>query len=343
MGHQIYMQRCLELARNGLGSTSPNPLVGSVIVNNDVIIGEGWHHRAGEPHAEVNAIESVADKTLLKDSTLYVNLEPCSHHGRTPPCADLIVSCGIPRVVISNIDTHSAVAGKGIERMRTAGIEVLTGVLEKEGRWLNRRFFCYHEKARPYVILKWAQTKDGFMDRERSEGSTGINWITADETQSLVHMWRTQEDAIMIGNRTLVNDNPSLTARSFTGKDPVPVVLSSGNELPEHLNLPGNTNSIFITTNKQLKLPAASVVHVTKDQNHPETWLRILKEREVLSVIVEGGATLIRSFLEAELWDEIRVLTGTPEFQKGLGAPVLPDNSHHSVMFGQDTLNIYYK
>jgi diaminohydroxyphosphoribosylaminopyrimidine deaminase/5-amino-6-(5-phosphoribosylamino)uracil reductase len=344
MNHKLYMQRCLELARNGLGSASPNPMVGSVIVWRNQIIGEGWHHRAGEPHAEVNAITSVKNKDLLNESTLYVNLEPCSHHGRTPPCADLIISHSIPKVVIANKDPHQAVAGKGIERLRIAGVEVIDGVLKEEGRWLNRRFFCRHELGRPYVILKWAQTRDGFMDRDRASDDIGINWISQPESQSLVHQWRAQEDAIMIGNQTLVNDNPSLTTRYFKGSNPLPIVISAaGKQLPVNAELMNNPKLHIITTNKDLQLPQGTVHVLEAADQHPQAWLEVLNELDILSVIVEGGSKLIHSFIDADLWDEARVLTGITDFGTGLKAPQLPIVPVDERHFGRDLLKLYLK
>ena len=341
MNHEIYMRRCLELARNGLGTASPNPMVGSVIVFRDKIIGEGWHHKAGEPHAEVIAINQVSDKSLLKESTIYVNLEPCSHHGRTPPCADLILSHSIPRVVIANIDPHKAVAGSGIERLRNAGIEVISGVLEDDGRWLNRRFFCRHEMGRPYVILKWAQSRDGFMDTLRRPGQHGINWITHTETQSLVHQWRSQEDAIMIGRKTLINDNPSLTTRFYAGKNPIPILITSGNLPSKENQLLQNQELHIITNNKDLSPTHPNVHYLNNSEHNPGSWLRILSELGVLSVMVEGGAKLIASFIEADLWDEARVLCGTSFFEQGLKAPSIHQNPAAETEFGKDRLKVY--
>ncbi|HPS82727.1 MAG TPA: bifunctional diaminohydroxyphosphoribosylaminopyrimidine deaminase/5-amino-6-(5-phosphoribosylamino)uracil reductase RibD, partial [Bacteroidales bacterium] len=204
--NEHYMQRCLQLAENGSGRTEPNPYVGAVIVHQGKIIGEGFHEQFGGPHAEVNAVAAVAEKQMLKDSTLYVNLEPCSHHGKTPPCADLIIRCGIPRVVIAMQDPNELVSGNGIQKLTEAGIEVKTGILEQQARWLNRRFITFHSKKRPYVILKWAQTKDGFIDIDRSIPAADLqsNWITGPELKTLVHRWRAQEQAILIGYNTLV-------------------------------------------------------------------------------------------------------------------------------------------
>ena len=225
MVDETYMRRCLQLAALGLGSTSPNPMVGAVIVRDGVIIGEGYHHRCGEAHAEVNAINSVNDKELLKSSTLYVNLEPCSHFGKTPPCADAIIRHGIPKVVIGSIDYHDKVNGNGVRKLREAGVQVVENVCREECEELNRRFFTFHRKHRPYIILKWAQTRDGFMDIDRSEGNVNSYWITNYALKVLTHKWRSEEDAILVGYRTMQNDRPQLTTREYPGKDPQRFVM----------------------------------------------------------------------------------------------------------------------
>lgn len=336
------MQRCIELARNALGHTYPNPLVGSVVVYKGKIIGEGWHHKAGEAHAEVNAINNVRDQSLFSQSTIYVNLEPCAHHGKTPPCADLIIKNAIPRVVISNFDPHSAVAGKGVERLRKAGIEVITGVLKEKGERLNQRFFCFHEKNRPYVILKWAESADGFLDKDRTEAETGINWITQAETQCLVHQWRAQSDAIMVGGNTVSNDNPRLNVRSYSGQDPRPVIISSKNILEDNYHLNQNSELIWITTNPGIQHKYVEVVLVNQAENHPAGWLVELKKRNIQSIMVEGGASLLQSFIDAGVWDEARVLIGESLFHRGLKAPVLKHPATASTYFGKDLLKLHY-
>lgn len=230
--HESYMKRCIELARNGAFFAAPNPMVGSVIVHNNTIIGEGYHAVCGQAHAEVNAVNSVKDKSLLKDSTIYVTLEPCAHFGKTPPCSDLIVEMGIPKVVIGCVDSFSEVAGKSIEKLKKAGAEVIVGVLEEECRDLNKRFFTFHEKKRPYVILKWAQTKDGFIDKlpEDKDRKGGVA-ISGPEAKRLVHTWRAEEQAILVGKNTVLNDNPSLTVREIEGPNPVRIILDSNGSL----------------------------------------------------------------------------------------------------------------
>jgi diaminohydroxyphosphoribosylaminopyrimidine deaminase/5-amino-6-(5-phosphoribosylamino)uracil reductase len=238
-GHNIFMKRCLEIASKAEGETYPNPLVGSVIVHEGKIIGEGYHIRAGEKHAEITAIDSVSDKSLLKDSTLYVNLEPCSHYGKTPPCADALISYGIPRVVIGTIDTSDKVSGGGIRLLQNAGCEVITGVLEKECRRINRRFFTFNEKKRPYITLKWAQSADGYLDKVREKDkNNGINWITGKPERILVHKWRATEEAILAGAGTVRTDNPILNVREWPGRQPVKLILSGSGTID-------NNSSVF--------------------------------------------------------------------------------------------------
>ena len=335
MNHEVYMRRCFELAKNGMGYTTPNPLVGSVIVCGSEIIGEGWHHKAGTAHAEVNAIKDVRDSDLLAKSRLYVNLEPCSHYGRTPPCADLIIESKIPRVVISNLDPHKAVAGKGIERLRNAGVEVVTSVLEPEGAHLNRRFFCFHKKKRPYIILKWAQSEDGFLDKTREKDTVGVNWITQAETQSLVHKWRSEEDAILIGGNTLLNDNPSLTTRAYTGKNAIPLVWSSQDHHDSKLNLSQKESTIFL--NQLIDSDEE------KSRINVHRVVQKLADRNILSVLVEGGAATLKSFLEAGLWDEARVITGNKTFKEGLKAPVIKAKPGKEMRFSSDVIHYYFK
>ena len=236
--HEKFMQRCIDLARLGAGNTAPNPMVGSVIVYDGKIIGEGYHRRNGEAHAEVNAINSVNDKSLLRHASLYVNLEPCAHYGKTPPCANLIASIGIPNVIIGSVDSAAHVSGKGIQILKDAGCEVTTGVLESESRELNKRFFTFHEKKRPYIILKWAQTKDGFIDILRNNNcSVEPTWITNEYAKTLVHKWRSEEQAILIGTNTALADNPSLTTRLWKGKNPIRIVFDRNLRLPQGLRV----------------------------------------------------------------------------------------------------------
>lgn len=320
-----YMERCLFLAKLGMGKTAPNPMVGSVIVYNGQVIGEGYHKKYGDFHAEVNAINSVEDQSLLPESTLYVNLEPCAHHGKTPPCADLIIDKKIKRVVIGCVDSYAEVAGKGIERMRKNGIIVDVGILEKESRELNARFFTFHEQKRPYIILKWAQTLDGFIDISDSQkkDSKGL-WITNNLCKKHVHKWRTQEQAILVGTKTALKDNPQLTVREWEGRNPIRLVLDKSLRLPENLHLFDNTVETYVFTEQPKDgLPNLSFIKV----NFNNLWKEVfdfLYSKNIQSVIVEGGAEVLRSLIEAELWDEARVFVGNKYFFDGVAAPKLP-------------------
>lgn len=337
------MDRCLQLAAMAQGHTYPNPMVGSVIVHQGKIIGEGYHQKAGEPHAEVNAINSVKDQSLLASSTLYVNLEPCAHFGKTPPCSDLIIEKQIPRVVIGCIDSFSQVAGKGIERMRHAGIEVLAGIREMESRELNRRFFTFHEKKQPYIVLKWAQSMDGFIDFERGPENFGQpNWITNEWARRAVHQRRTLEQAILVGTHTALKDNPSLTIRDWHGNQPLRMVLDQHLSLPSSLKLFDHQHPTWVITAKS-KHPQKNLEYKTIDfsQNILSQLLDILYKNEIQSIIVEGGAILLQSFLDQGLWDEINLFTGSCWFQKGVNAPRFKGHLYEKKAFGDSILFVY--
>ena len=295
---EVYMSRCLQLAALGLGKVQPNPMVGAVIVHQDKIIGEGWHRQYGQAHAEINAFASVTQPELLKESTMYVSLEPCSHFGKTPPCADAIIRYGIPKVVIGTVDSNAKVNGGGIKKLQEAGIEVVAGVLQDQCKELNRRFFTFHEKKRPYVILKWAMTRNGFMDIDRSENSNGQYWITNHELKTIVHQWRSEEDAILIGYNTMVNDKPQLTTRLFPGKDPQRFVCQRNSENSE-----------------------ISYYQILSEE--PAEALQQLYEKKIQSVIVEGGCKTLQRFIDSRLWDEARILIGDQVWNSGLKAPLL--------------------
>ncbi len=318
---EIFMHRCLELARLGMGDVAPNPMVGCVVVHNGEIIGEGYHQKFGEPHAEVNAIRSVRDPELLAHSTLYVSLEPCAHFGKTPPCCDLIIEKQITRVVIGTVDPFARVAGKGIERMKDAGINVQVGVLETECRELNCRFFTFHEKKRPYIILKWAQTLDGFIDTDRTE-TTHPTWITNALAKRLVHKQRSEESAILIGTNTAQCDNPSLTVREWTGSQPLRLVIDRTARLDERLHIfDGKMPTWVFTGIVRPDQENLKFITLNFGQNIIPQMLSALHERNILSVIVEGGCELLTSFLEMGLWDEAFVYTGNQFFGKGVAAP----------------------
>ncbi|MGQ1945859.1 bifunctional diaminohydroxyphosphoribosylaminopyrimidine deaminase/5-amino-6-(5-phosphoribosylamino)uracil reductase RibD [Geofilum sp. OHC36d9] len=318
-----YMQRCLDLARQAEGLTQPNPMVGSVVVHNNQIIGEGFHQKAGLPHAEVNAINSVKNQSLLKESTLYVNLEPCAHYGKTPPCSLLIIKKKIPRVVIGCTDSFSAVSGKGIQMLKEAGINVVVGTLGKESREINRRFFTFHEQQRPYVILKWAQTRDGLIDYNRkAETDNRPNWITSESTRRLVHLWRSREQSIMVGSVTALKDNPSLTVRDWSGPHPLRIVLDRKNALPRHLALfDGTIPTLLFTGHKDESLQKVEQIVVPSNTMPVHFILNTLFKRGIQSLIVEGGAKLLNAFIESGLWDEARVFTGNKWFENGIKAP----------------------
>lgn len=337
-----YMQRALQLAKLGGVSVSPNPLVGAVIVHQDEIIGEGYHQKFGEAHAEVNAVNSVKDKSLFPESTIYVTLEPCSHFGKTPPCADLLVRSQFKRVVIAQIDPFSEVSGRGIEKLRNAGIQVDCGILETEAKELNKRFITFHTKKRPFVTLKWAQTSDGFMDRDRSEqNQTGINWISQPETKVITHQLRTSEQAILVGWRTVQNDNPSLTARAFAGTNPIRIVLDPQLQASQNATLFTDGLRTLILNGKEENV-SGPVQYVKLENFSPESILSKLHELQINSVIIEGGAFTLTQFIESGLWDEALVIVGEHEFKSGMKAPVLSKMINHQVPFGNDLLNYYH-
>ncbi|MDR1883096.1 MAG: bifunctional diaminohydroxyphosphoribosylaminopyrimidine deaminase/5-amino-6-(5-phosphoribosylamino)uracil reductase RibD [Prevotella sp.] len=320
-----YMYRCLQLAQNGKEFTSPNPAVGAVIVHKSKIIGEGYHRRYGDAHAEVNAVNSVQDKSLLKDSTIYVSLEPCSHYGKTPPCAQLVIDSEIPKVVVACTDPFPAVSGRGIKMMRDAGIDVTTGVLEKEARTLNKEFFTAQTKNRPYIYLKWAQTQDGFIDKERNAGEKPRPTpVSNDFSRMLTHKKRAEVDAIMIGTNTAVNDNPSLTTRYWYGKNPVRIVLDRQGRIPSAYRLfDGEVKTIIFTEKDLYEKESENVIYIRTVFNESlfENIFSILKSREIGSILVEGGRALLQSLINKRLWDEAYIETSTVCFGKGVKAP----------------------
>lgn len=310
-----YIQRCIQLARCGAVGAPPNPMVGAVIVHDDKIIGEGYHRRCGGPHAEVNAIRSVQDESLLKESTIYVSLEPCSHYGKTPPCADLIIEKQIPRVVVGCMDPFAKVNGQGIRKLRDAGIEVVVGVLEKECLELNKRFITFHQQHRPFITLKWAQSEDGFMDAEREPNEEPVNFSTT-FTQTLVHQMRAMHQAIMVGTKTVLMDNPTLTTRLWEGPNPLRVTIDRKGVLPESVNL------------KDGKIP--TVIYQTGDIKE---ILDDLYKRGIQSLMVEGGAQLLQHFMDEGLWDEARVEVAPFVLGNGVFAPKM-----RNAEFLQETL-----
>ena len=319
-----YMSRCLQLAQNGVGHVSPNPMVGAVLVCNDIIIGEGSHLRYGEAHAEPNAINAVKNKQLLAQSTLYVNLEPCSHYGKTPPCANLIVQSQIPRVVIGTLDPNPKVAGRGVEILRKAGVEVVVGVLEDECRELNKRFFIFQERNRPYVLLKWAQTADGFIDRNRTSKSELPLAISNETTKMLTHKMRSENQAILVGANTVLLDNPSLTVRNWSGRSPVRIAIDRLGRIPtDYKMLDGQIQTIVFSEKYRENEPNLEFVKITFDEHGLKNILKSLYERNIHSVMVEGGASILNSFIESGLWDEANVEIAPVKINEGVKAPAL--------------------
>jgi diaminohydroxyphosphoribosylaminopyrimidine deaminase / 5-amino-6-(5-phosphoribosylamino)uracil reductase len=343
--HEIFMRRCLELAELGIGYINPNPMVGAVVVHKGLIIGEGYHHKYGEAHAEVNAINQVIAKfdnfaELLKESTIYVSLEPCAHYGKTPPCSDLIIKHSIPKVIVGCRDPFDQVNGKGIEKLETAGIEVIIGVLEDECKWLNRRFFTRVQKQRPYIILKWAQTADGFFAPEN--GSQ--HWITGPEARKLVHQWRGEEDAILVGKNTAMIDNPQLNVRYGNGKSPKRVVIDRKLELNKSLHLFDQSVETFIFNEITTDVDAKNKYIALEDFERyvPQYILFQLYLQDIQSIIIEGGAFTLNKFIEAGLWDEARIFTGENNLTKGIAAPHISGSILGEFSVGSDKLRIFY-
>ena len=318
-----YIARCIQLAKNGLCNAAPNPMVGAVIVHNDTIIGEGYHIRCGEAHAEVNAIRSVKDESLLKDSTIYVSLEPCSHYGKTPPCADLIINKGIPRVVVGCQDPFALVAGRGIQKMRDAGIEVKVGILEEECRQLIRRFITFHTEKRPFITLKWAESADGYIDLHRIGGQPYI--FSSPLSSMLVHKRRAEHSAILVGRRTALLDNPSLTVRSWHGKSPVRLVIDKNLTLPKHLSLFDGSTRTLVFTKCENTPNLFQVEFIQLDFNRdilPQIF-EVLYQEKLQTLMVEGGSILLQSFIDSGCWDEAYIEHSSDYLKDGIKAPKL--------------------
>ena len=341
MSAEIYMQRCIDLARKGIRSVAPNPMVGCVLVINNKIIGEGYHQFFGGPHAEVNAINNVLNTKALKKATLYVSLEPCSHMGKTAPCADLIIKKGIQNVVIGTRDPNPLVGGKGIEKLKNAGIEVEEGVLQDQCLELNKRFFTFHEKRRPYVILKWAQTLDGFLDRIREDNKQEVNWISAPETKTLVHKWRSEEQSILVGRNTILNDNPSLTVREYGGTNPIRLVIDSQLQISGSLNV-YSEDAPTIVFNRLKDATEKNIEFVKIKETSTKNILDELYKRGIQSVFVEGGSRTLQYFIIDNVWDEARVIVGRKSFKEGYKAPVINRIPIKTIPFGKDTVH-YFK
>ena len=328
--HEIHIKRCLKIAKNGLGSTRPNPMVGAIIVCDDKVIGEGFTSPYGQSHAEVNAINAVKNKALLKKSTLYVTLEPCSHHGKTPPCSDLIISHNIPKVVIGCIDDNPKVVGKGIAKLKASGCEVIVGVLENECKIHHKRFFTFNNKKRPYIILKWAETKDGFIAPKTKDKQKPI-WITNRYSRQLVHKWRSEEQVILVGTNTVIEDNPSLTVRDWTGDNPTRIVIDKSLKLNSELKLFDNAAKTISISNKEIDFK----------KNISKQICDLLFKENINSIIIEGGSKTLQTFINEGLWDEARVFVGLTEFKEGVKAPQFKGKLASEQSILDDSLKVY--
>lgn len=336
---EVFMQRAMELARLGAGYVSPNPLVGCVIVHDGKIIGEGWHQQYGGPHAEVHAINDVSNKDLLQESTVYVTLEPCSHFGKTPPCADMLITHKVRKVVVANVDPNPLVNGDGLNKLRKSGAEVITGILDKKGRELNRRFLIYVEKQRPYITLKWAESADGFIARKNFDSK----WISDEFSRQLVHKWRTEEDAVLVGMRTAQYDNPQLNVRDWTGRNPVRIVIDRFLKLSEKLNLfDGSQKTLCYNLLKHEELHNISLVRIN-EQNFLAEIMHDLYNKKIQSLIVEGGAQTLQAFIDAGLWDEARVFVSPQKFDGGIKAPVISGSLSYQSKIRNDWLKVLVK
>ncbi|TDQ25614.1 bifunctional diaminohydroxyphosphoribosylaminopyrimidine deaminase/5-amino-6-(5-phosphoribosylamino)uracil reductase RibD [Tenacibaculum caenipelagi] len=357
MNHEKYIQRCIQLAKNGIGTTRPNPSVGAVIVYNNKIIGEGFTSPYGGPHAEVNAINSVKSQELLKEATIYVTLEPCSHHGKTPPCADLIIEKGIPNVVIGSIDTNNLVAGKGIERLKKAGINVVVGIYDEACKEHHKRFFTVQNKKRPYIILKWAETKDRFIAPLTKDEQKPV-WISNTYSQQLVHKWRSEEHAILVGTNTVIADNPSLTVRSWSGNHPIRIVIDKDLKIPPTATvLDGKVKTIVLFETKEKREKRGEIVDVIPNDSEKSHGLiyeqidfssrvaeqicKVLHKHHIQSVIIEGGAQTLLTFINASLWDEARVFIGDVNFGAGVKRPSFNAKLFSEEKINNDILRIY--
>ncbi len=349
LNHEFYIKRCLQIAKNGIGSARPNPSVGAVVVCDNKIIGEGFTSVYGGNHAEVNAINAVKDKSLLKEATIYVTLEPCSHFGKTPPCADLIVKHQLKNVVIGCVDSNSLVAGKGIERLENAGVNVVVGVLEEECREHHKRFFTVQDKKRPYIILKWAETKDGFIAPLTKDEQKPV-WISNQYSQQIVHKWRSEEHAILVGTNTVIADNPKLNVRSWSGQNPVRIVLDRSLRTNKDFAVfDGSVKTIFITEKENCQFepdsaskPARTIFEtIDFSKNIGIQICEVLQKHQIQSVIIEGGLQTLQTFIDENLWDEARVFIGETEFRKGVKAPNFNKGFKEKISITTDVLKIY--
>ncbi|GAA5094832.1 bifunctional diaminohydroxyphosphoribosylaminopyrimidine deaminase/5-amino-6-(5-phosphoribosylamino)uracil reductase RibD [Chryseobacterium ginsengisoli] len=339
MQDEFYIKRCIELAQKAIGKTYPNPLVGSVIVHNDKIIGEGYHHKAGENHAEINAINSVKDKSLIPESTIYVSLEPCAHYGKTPPCALKIKELGFKKVVIGAMDSHDKVNGKGKKIIQDAGIEAVSGVLEKECVELNKRFFTYHEKKRPYIILKWAESGDGFLDKDFKPTSISNGLVN-----QFVHQLRANEHAILVGTQTALNDNPSLTVRNVEGVNPVRILIDFNLKVSQDFSI-YNKESKTIVINSIKEEIQENIYFIKIDKENFLTGLmNVLYKEQIQSVIIEGGRFTLQQFIDENLWDEVIIIKNENlKLENGTKAPEFNFKPNKILNFRNNIIEKYIK
>jgi diaminohydroxyphosphoribosylaminopyrimidine deaminase / 5-amino-6-(5-phosphoribosylamino)uracil reductase len=340
MNHEYFIKRCIQIASNGLGSTYPNPLVGAVLVHENKIIGEGWHHSSGNPHAEVNAINIVQNKELLPVSTLYVSLEPCSHFGKTPPCSLLVIEKNIKKVVVGTIDNNPKVAGKGIEMLQNKGIEVIVGICEEECKALNKRFFTFHDKKRPYIILKWAKSKDNFISPNQKNNQSPF-WISNEYSRILTHKWRTEEQAILVGTQTVLDDNPTLDARLWNGNNPIRVVIDANDVIEKEFNIKNNQAPTLIFTKKiKENTDIISYINYSNEDNLCELILETLYHKSIQSVIIEGGSITLQHFINQNLWDEARIFEGNIFINSGTKSPDISGRIISNQTIKEDQLTI---
>ena len=340
--HLKYMQRCLELATCGLGNTAPNPLVGCVIVNNDTIIGEGYHTKYGDRHAEAIAIQSVKDKSLLYNATLYVNLEPCNHQGKTPPCSKLITESKISKIVIGTSDTNPNVIGEGLKYLQQNGCKVISDIMQEACRNINKRFFTFHEQNRPYIILKWAQSADGYIGK-KNPGHAPVQ-ISGKQSKLMVQKWRGEEQAIMVGTNTVIFDNPLLTTRLSGGSNPLRIVLDRTQKLPiDAAVFNSEARTLLISEKANRNINGVEIIQLPFDEHLLKAIMLRLFEKKIQSLIVEGGSALLNSFIGNSLWDEARIFISNKPIRSGVKAPEIPPGATSSYIIGEDRLLIINK
>jgi riboflavin biosynthesis protein RibD len=332
---EIFMKRAIQIAKNGLGGTSPNPMVGCVIERNGTVLSEGWHYKKGIHHAEFLAINNIKNQYLFLDCTLYVTLEPCIHFGETPPCVDLIIQKNIPRVVVGIQDPCDKVKGLGIQKLKKYGVEVIENILMDQCKMLNKRFFTFHKKKRPYIILKWAQSNDGFIYSENKKNS----WISGIYSRQLNHKWRSEEDAILVGRKTVLNDNPKLNVRKWFGKNPIRIFFDKKLKISNsHFILDGSQRTIVFTEEKKENMKNIEYIQISFKKKIINQILNLLYKKEILSLIVEGGKITLENFIRENIWDECRIFICEVLLKNGLKAPEIEGMVSKKINLYQDQL-----